>query len=196
MAPSHPYLTDATVSDPEAVVDRLLGVQAENQSQAMWAVATRTTEPDLGRLSGLLHDGRIVRTHVLRPTWHFVRADDLGWLGDLCRPRLQVLVERQLMQLGVDHLTGSRAIAVIAGAVAGCARTRRELMADLAESGLAFDGQQLMLLAAAAEIDEVICSGPLRDGTHTYASFRDRVPSTRRLDRDAALAESRRREWC
>ena len=46
-----------------------LGAQAENQSQAMWAVATRTTEPDLGRLSGLLNDGRIVRTHVLRPTW-------------------------------------------------------------------------------------------------------------------------------
>src|SRR3712207_2176299 len=68
---------------PEDVVGGLLAVQAENRPQAAWAVATRTTgaaEPDLDRL---LDDGVILRTHVLRPTWHFVLPDDIRWLLEL-----------------------------------------------------------------------------------------------------------------
>src|SRR5512132_2663887 len=61
-------------------VGSLLAVQAENPSQAAWAVASRTPNPDQAELAALLDDGTVVRTHVLRPTWHFVRADDAGWL--------------------------------------------------------------------------------------------------------------------
>jgi Winged helix DNA-binding domain len=182
-------LVDPTAIDPAAVVGRFLGVQAENQSQAMWAVASRTTAPDHDRISTLLDDGTLVRTHVLRPTWHFVLAEDLGWLGDFCRPRLLPLIERQLVQSGIDRTACDAAIAAITEAVSVRARTRRELAIDLAESGAAVDGRQLMLLAAVAEMTEAICSGPLSDGTHTYAGFSDRVPSPRRLDRDSARAE-------
>jgi hypothetical protein len=182
-------LVEPTAADPAAVVGRFLGVQAENQSQAMWAVASRTTAPDLGRITQLLDDGTLVRTHVLRPTWHFVLAQDLGWLGDFCRPRLLPLIERQLVQAGIDGKACDQAIAAIIEAVSVRARTRRELATDLAGSGVAVDGRQLMLLAAAAELSEAICSGPLSDGIHTYARFGDRVPSPRRLDHESARAE-------
>ena len=61
------------VSAGEAV-GSLLAVQAENPSQAAWAVASRTQNPDQAELAALLDNGTVVRTHVLRPTWHFVRA--------------------------------------------------------------------------------------------------------------------------
>ena len=61
------------VSAREAV-GSLLAVQAENPSQAAWAVASRTWKPDQAELAALLDDGTVVRTHVLRPTWHFVRG--------------------------------------------------------------------------------------------------------------------------
>src|SRR6266568_7552651 len=74
------------VSAREAV-GSLLAVQAENPSQAAWAVASRTQNPDQAELAALLDDGAVVRTHVLRPTWHFVRAEDAGWLLELTGPR-------------------------------------------------------------------------------------------------------------
>ena len=54
-------------------VGSLLAVQAENPTQAAWSVASRTPNPDQAELAALLDDGTVVRTHVLRPTWHFVR---------------------------------------------------------------------------------------------------------------------------
>ena len=65
------------VSAGEAV-GSLLAVQAENPGHAAWAVASRTPDPDQAELASLLDDGTVVRTHVLRPTWHFVRAEDAG----------------------------------------------------------------------------------------------------------------------
>ena len=59
------------------VVSGLLAVQAENPSQSAWAVAARTDSPDAAGLTGLIASGDVVRTHVLRPTWHFVAAEDL-----------------------------------------------------------------------------------------------------------------------
>jgi DNA glycosylase AlkZ-like len=84
-----------TVSAREAV-GSLLAVQAENPSQAAWAVASRTQKPDQAELAALLEDGTVLRTHVLRPTWHFVRAEDAGWLLDLTGPRLRRVTGQQL----------------------------------------------------------------------------------------------------
>src|SRR5260370_14751708 len=74
----------------------LLTVQAENPGQAAWAVASRTQNPDQADLAALLADGAVLRTHVLRPTWHFVRAEDIGWLLDLTGPRVRRVTGPQL----------------------------------------------------------------------------------------------------
>src|SRR5690554_4011931 len=81
-----------------AVVEGLLAVQAENRGQAAWAVACRTARPDAAELDALLDDGAVVRTHVLRPTWHFVAAAGLGWLLDVTAPRVRPVVLRQLTE--------------------------------------------------------------------------------------------------
>src|SRR5262249_59935642 len=77
------------------VVGSLLAVQAENPSQAAWAVAARTRNPDQADLATLLDEGAVLRTHVLRPTWHFVRAEDIGWLLDLTGPRVRRVTGQQ-----------------------------------------------------------------------------------------------------
>src|SRR5215211_4142452 len=71
------------------VVRSLLAVQAENAGQAGWAVAARTPEPQRADLAKLLDEGAVLRTHVLRPTWHFVRAEDICWLIELTGPRVR-----------------------------------------------------------------------------------------------------------
>ena len=174
-----------------AVIERLLAVQAENPGQAAWAVATRTTRPDAKELEALLDQGKVVRTHVLRPTWHFVAAEDIGWLLELTGPRIRPLILRQLTQaqgLGPDGL--DRASAVVLEALAEQPdQTREQLAVCLRGTGFAPNGQMLMLLLALLELDQLICSGRRLGGTHTYAPFAERVPSSRRLDRDEALAQ-------
>src|ERR1700719_1742265 len=83
------HLVSPYAASAREAVGSLLAVQAENPSQAAWAVASRTRNPDQADLAGLLDDGAVLRTHVLRPTWHFVRAEDIGWLLDLTGPRLR-----------------------------------------------------------------------------------------------------------
>ena len=174
-----------------AVIRSLLAVQAENAGQAAWAVASRTQDPRAPELEALLDQGSVVRTHVLRPTWHFVAVEDIGWLLELTAPRIRPLIVRQLTE--THGLAGARldqAASVVLGALSERPDQTREQLADcLRAQGIDPHGQTLMLLLVLLELDRLICSGRRLRGAHTYAAFADRVPSPRRLDRDEALAE-------
>jgi hypothetical protein len=183
----HSQLLAAPVDGAEQVVRSLLAVQAENPSQSAWAVATRTRSPRPGDLADAIADGRVLRTHVLRPTWHYVHADDAQWLLQLTAPRVLPTVDQQLRPLA-DRMT-ALTDAVEAILAEASDRTRAELAGALADRGIELVGQQLMLLLAHLELHGLVCSGMPRDGEHTYALFADRVPAPRRLDRDAALTE-------
>jgi hypothetical protein len=178
------------VSAGEAV-GSLLAVQAENPSQAAWAVASRTQNPDQAELAALLDDGTVLRTHVLRPTWHFVRGEDLGWLLDLTGPRVRRVTGHQLRNAhGLTERAIGDAVAAVAEALANRGQlTRAQLADELRERGMPGSRQMLMILLAHAELDGLICSGRIADGEHTYALLGERVPAPRRLERTEALAE-------
>jgi len=177
----------APVDGAEAAVASLLAVQAENPSQSAWAVATRTLDPRQAELAGLLASGRVVRTHVLRPTWHYVHADDAQWLIELTRSRVLPTVDQQLTPLA-DRMP-ALADAVLEILAEAPDRTRAELSESLARRGHELTGMQLMLLAAHLELQTMICSGVPRGAEHTYALFADRVVAPRRPEREEALVE-------
>jgi hypothetical protein len=178
------------VSACEAV-GSLLAVQAENFSQAAWAVASRTQNPDQADLAALLDDGTVIRTHVLRPTWHFVLAADISWLLELTGPRVRRVTGQQLRSVhGLDERSIDQAVAALMRALASRRQlTRAQLADELRERGIPGSRQMLMILLAHAELDGLICSGGIVDGEHTYALMDKRVPTPRRLERTEALAE-------
>jgi len=173
------------------VVGSLLAVQAENAGQAGWAVAARTRRPDQADLAKLLDDGAVLRTHVLRPTWHFVRAEDIGWLIDLTGPRVRKVTGPQLRTVhGLDGRGVDTATATVLAALESRGQlTRAELADELRAAGVPVTGHLVMILLADLELDGLICSGSVADGEHTYALMSRRVPNARRLDRAEALAE-------
>jgi len=116
------------------VVGSLLAVQAENAGQAGWAVAARTRRPDQADLAKLLDDGAVLRTHVLRPTWHFALPDDIAWMLRLTAPRLRGLMAYYSRQQGLDDAELARSRAVLADAVAGGRHRIRRELADLLEA--------------------------------------------------------------
>ena len=183
------HLAGRAATDPTAVIRRLLAVQAENHSQASWAIASRCQAPDASLFQRLHDEGAILRTHVLRPTWHFVLPDDIGWLLDLTRPRVARGWERQLEQEGVTRSIWERAATAISTVLSGRHLTRAELGDHLATEGFVFDGHALMLVTGLSEVHGLICSGPTREDQHTYALFTDRVRYTRHLDAAAARTE-------
>jgi hypothetical protein len=174
----------------DAVGD-LLAVQAENPSQSAWAVASRTLEPSQRDVKAALRDGRLIRTHVLRPTWHYVRAEDVGWLIELTAPRVRRTTETQLRGVhGFDARALDRATtAVVEILEEETDRTRSQLAEALRERGVETDGQSLMILLAHLELDRIVCSGRPSGEEHTYALFAKRVPNPRRPERDEALGE-------
>ncbi len=177
--------------DAETVVRELLCVQAENQAQSAWAVAARTLRSDPADLDAALTSGRVLRTHVIRPTWHYVTPDDLVWLLDLTAPRVRATFALQLEQ---QHGLNAAKVEKLGGVVADTLRggkhlTRPELAARLAEHGHDLTGTALMVLLGELEQQQLLCSGAPADGVHTYALLAERIPRPRRLDREEALAE-------
>ena len=183
-------LTDHGFSSATSAVERLLAVQSENFSQAVWAVAARTPGLTQAQFGRLFDDGAILRTHVLRPTWHFVAREDIRWLVELTAPPIRRLLVQLQGQLGLDDAALACSAEVIAESLSGGVHlTREELRARLAEAGLRPEGQRLGVMLMNAEIDTLICSGALRDGKQTYALLAERAPNARRLDRAEALGQ-------
>jgi hypothetical protein len=170
-------------------------VQAQEYAAAKWALALRMRgSVTADAIERAFNDGRIVRTHVLRPTWHFVAAGDLGWLLQLSSQHVHRRMAYAYRSFGLDPKTRVRAAGFFERALGGGAHlTRRELGACLARRGMNAKGISLALMTIYAELEGVMCSGARRGKELTYALLSTRVTSRPALARDEALAELTRR---
>jgi hypothetical protein len=170
-------------------------VQAQEYAAAKWALALRMRgNATADAIERAFNDGRIVRTHVLRPTWHFVAAADLGWMLQLSAEHVHRRMGYAYRSFGLDPRTRVRAAESFERALGGGAHlTRRELGAHLHRAGLPAKGIHLALLTIYAELEGIMCSGARRGKEGTYALLSARVKRPQVLARDEALAELTRR---
>ena len=169
-------------------------MQAQEYGPATWAIGLRAGVVTAVDVDAMFDAGAILRTHVMRPTWHFVLPEDLRWLLDLTGPRVHAANAPYYRKLGLDPATLAQGHAAFRGALeGGNSLTRRELATALAAAGIQADGPRLAYLVMHAELEALICSGPRRGRQFTYALVDERVPPARVLDRDEALAEIARR---
>ena len=167
-------------------------VQGQEYAEAKWSLAERTGSCVDADVEAAFARGDIIRTHVLRPTWHFVAREDVRWILRLTRPRVHALSRYYYKQLELDADVFAAGHAVLRRALAdGVALTRRELAECFAAAGIEAGSLRLGYLLMHAELEELICSGPRRGKQHTYALLDDRVPPSPldELSRDQALDE-------
>jgi hypothetical protein len=188
-------LAAGRLARPEEVVRWLGAVQSQEYHLAKWGLALRTRRASDASVERALAAGRILRTHVMRPTWHFVTPADIRWLLALTAPRVRAAVAYYDRQLGITPAVTTRANRAIATALEGGVQlTRAELKAVLTGAGVRVDGtQRLAHVIMHAELDAVICSGARRGKQFTYALLDDRAPTTALPAREEALAELARR---
>jgi hypothetical protein len=191
-------LLGAPGARPEDVVEGLLAVQAQDFPGAKWAVVQRTASSDDADVQRAYDEGRILRTHVLRPTWHLVGPADIRWLLELSAPRVHAVNAYGYRLFGIDKGVAKRSNARIVKALERSGQlTRAELGRVLGardgDAKVDAAGTRLAYLVMRAELDGLICSGAMRDKQHTYALLEERAPPAPKLSRDEALAELARR---
>jgi winged helix DNA-binding protein len=178
---------------PQAVVGWLGALQAQEFGVAKWSVAQRARGVTNAAMDAAYAEGSILRTHMLRPTWHFVLPEDIRWILEVSGPRVNHTSASRYRQLGLDEDTFRATNRALAAALEDGHRTRTELARDLEAAGISTDGQRLAHILLRAELDAIVCSGVPRGKQHTYALLDERAPHARRMDREEALAELTRR---
>ena len=187
-------LTGAGFARPEDVVGWLGAVQAQDYGPATWAVGMRARRASDAALERAFADGTILRTHVLRPTWHFVLPADIRWLLTATAPRVQARSAYRHRQLGLDAATLKRTDSLLVTALRGGEQlTREEAGTLLTRAGVSVEGQRLPYILMHAELEALICSGARRGRQHTWALLDDRAPDAPELCREDALAELAKR---
>jgi len=187
-------LTSAAFQTPEEVVRWQGAVQAQDYYGALWALGLRMRDASAHAVEQAMSEGRIVRTHPMRETWHFVAAEDIRWLLSLTAPRMIAGSTSWYRRLELDSTTIAASEQAMTKALEGGKQlTRRELAAALEQAGIVARGLRLTFLVIRAELDGVIVSGARRGKQFTSALLDELVPASRSLTRDEALARLVRR---
>lgn len=174
----------ATVSE---AVGLSLAVQSQDMPLARFSLGLRTGLTDAD-VQAQLADGDVVPTHVLRPTWHWVRAADLRWLLALTGPKTMSGLGARHRQLGVSDAVRDAAFAVFERELDALHLTRKELQPFLPTTPHPRHGDVVGHLLMLAESVGLICSGTPRDnGEHTYALVDQVVAPSPPLQRDEAI---------
>ena len=175
---------------PADVVSWLCAMQAQDYPGAKWAIGLRLPGCVDADVEQAFNEGAILRTHVLRPTWHFVAPADIRWLLALSGPRVHAVNAYYYRQLGLDAKIFKKSCALMHRVLeGGKSMTRAEIGVYLKRARIPADGLKLGYLAMHAELEGVICSGPRRGKQSTYALLDERAPSkTETIDREEALS--------
>jgi len=181
-------LTTAS-SDLLDVVRSLVCVQSQDAPLARWSLAQRTDYPGDAAITTALDSGELIRTHILRSTWHYLLPEDLGWLLDLTSPKLLRSMAARHRQLELDDPdVVRREQAGLTSLLSGRNfLTRRQIQTVLDRDDLR--GERLGHLLMISELEGLVCSGPLVNGQHSYALVAEWVAPSQAKTRDEAVTE-------
>jgi hypothetical protein len=165
-------------------------VQGQDLEMCKWAVGMRMAEPSLCAVREAVDSARIVRLHILRPTWHLVAAEDVRWMLSTCGTRLHTTFMNYWgRHFGVDESDCSRFREAASKILSGTeGLTMQELTAALTEVGHGWSLDQVKTMLVVGEADGFICNGRQKGRKNTYALLDERVPQVAEISREEALS--------
>jgi hypothetical protein len=183
-------LSATTFENPADVVGLLGAVQAQDYAGAKWALGQRMKDATDTTIEQAFTDGKFLRTHLLRPTWHFVTPADIRWMLELTAPRVHAANAYMYRKLELDDTIFRRSSTVLEKTLQGGRQLpRTELASAFKKAGIDTNGLRLGYFMMYAELEGLICSGARRGRQFTYALLEERVPPVKALKRAEGLAE-------
>jgi DNA glycosylase AlkZ-like len=178
----------------QEIVSYMGAMQAQDFAMARWAIGLRVPGLQDADVEKAFNQGKILRTHVLRPTWHFVMPADIRWMLELTRPHIIRLMAYNDRRMGLNNKIITKANDVLSRALQGGKQlTRDELKLVLQQEKIAVNDLRFTNIMAHAELEAIVCSGARKGKQFTYALLDERAPNARTMNRDEALAELTKR---
>lgn len=154
-------LSSTPLPSATEAVRLLTCVQSQDAPLAHWSLGMRIKDESYAGSLAEQATGTFVRTHVLRPTWHFVAAEDLRWIQSLTSAKVLSSMAGRHRGLGLTSAVTDSAMAALCEMLKDRnALTRKQITAEFAERGLPSQGEQMAHQLITAEMHSVICSGP------------------------------------
>ena len=152
-------LLQTNLMEPSQVVEWLGAVQSQDYAGAKWGLGQRMKEATDATIDTAFNEGKILRTHVMRPTWHFVTPEDIRWILMLTAPRVHAANAFMYRQLELDKAILSKSYKVLEKALLGNRHlTRSELATTFKKASILAGGLRLGYFMMSAELDGLICS--------------------------------------
>lgn len=165
-------------------------MQAQDLNMAKWAVGVRLPGSTEKSVESALDKSEIIRTHVLRPTWHLVSPGDIYWMLELTAPGIKRLMKTMDRQLELTDSVYTKSNNILEKVLRdGVQLSRDELAGYLVGEGISIESNRLSHLLIRAELEKIICSGSIKGNKQTYTLLSDRVPVMRLLNREESLAD-------
>ena len=164
-------------------------IQAQDYAMAKYAIGVRTKNSTNQMVENAINNADIIRTNVLRPTWHFVAAKEVRWMLELTAPNLNKSLSSNNKRLELDDKTFTKSNSIIEKLLRdGKYLTRNEIMAALDKKGIKTNDLRASHIMFRAETDLVVCNGNRRDKQFTYTLFNERVPLSKKISKEEAIA--------
>jgi len=165
-------------------------IQAQDYNMAKWALGIRLPDSTEIIINNELDSGSLIRTHLLRPTWHIVSSDDIYWMQELTAPHIRSSLKYRDKQLGLDDTIFRKCNKIFEKTLRDRNhKTREELMLELSNAKIDVGNNRASHIFLRAEIDGIICSGKQKGGKPTYAILAERAPVKNRIFGEEALKE-------
>lgn len=179
----------------EDAITYLTAVQSQDYLGAKWAISQRTGILTNSELDKLYNEGRFLRTHVMRPTWHFVMPEDILWMQKLTSSRVQKINAYYYKRRELDEKVLKKCNELISEALKNNNYKTREEISEflLQAANIEAKGERLGAILMNAELEGLICSGPLKGKQFSYALIEERAMNQRILSNDEALFELTKR---
>lgn len=167
-------------------------MQAQDYTMSKWAVGLRLREGSLVAVNEALERGEIVRTHILRPTWHFVAGEDIRWMLKLSGARVKRCIDLWSKGMGLDipESLYTRCNDLFGKVLSGrrC-MTKERIEEELKKAGIPVDAKRMRRYLLRGEVEGILCSGADAEGQPTYALLDEWVAPVPGLSREEALAK-------
>lgn len=182
------------LKEPHEIVSWMGAMQSQSLDMAKWAIGARLENKAVKDIDQALNTGQIVRTHTLRPTWHFVSAADIYWMFDLSNPRLKPIYRSYAKIHNADEPLIYRTIPVLEKILTGGKHlTKQEINEALLAQQIVLDDAHLKLSISYAEMEGILVNGRLKGNKQTFTLLEEWVPRTQTIGKEEALERLARR---
>lgn len=187
---SNQQLTMKDLNSAKDLVNWMGAVQAQDFGMSKLAISSRLKNSNEEKINTSLDNAEILRTHLLRPTWHLVSADNIYWILNLSAPRLKRILKNRLKDLEISKFVLIKSFKILERNLDGNKSLSRKKIVELfKEEKIKTNENRASHILMQAELNGLICSGTTNKNDTTYALLEERVPIKNNFSKEESLSK-------